>query len=782
MSKLSKLVNDPKAFLIDAAKKRLSFIQDVLDAQLTQVQPKKAAPLIKRESNRLQESKKNVFSNQSNLKLQSIDRMISEKKDVDEGVDILEMVLDAQSHSTIEVSDDKINFLLFDADSLMTETLRELFSEEIFYFKPWFPLNEKDKKIQNRKALEESCEKSTEAYISLMVKLLMPLLNHKSAIIFFEEDLLVEKLTIIAARKIGLPTILWRDVATTETVLCDFLIGRSPEKEENFLIVPENFMADLMVYNQNQKKISREMLFDLINFDQYRKTIYVSLSFGVKDSVRAYRDYVKKSLVSLNNFVLSNNDIQVIVNIDEVNRVFDRSMVLDDRIFLNGIKTAYEFDVFKCLSLSDYCFVDSMCVFSVANSYGCPSFFIQKDIKDDGGLDFNKIWVELTLLKKDRLDEKNIYSKDFFVDQMSFFLQSTVVKDYKTLEEKGRDVLEKPKKNLIFASEFGEKALLSTHKYLVDLLGVDGIKQSNPKLNNMLDLIDVDCFIQWGIKETETKRWQRRVAKIYGKPVLVVEDGFLRSVDIGLSGEPGLSILLDDKTAYYNAKEPSRLEYLIQESHVSDEQRLRARQVIDSMVENRISKYNHAPNLKLKVGREGHPKILLIDQRYGDQSVEYGLASTESFDRMLQDAISKYKNHDILVKQHPDAIKGGKSSYFSDDKLRFAAYTDNVFPINFDVNPYALFDLVDEVFVGTSGMGFEALLAGKKVHCYGAPFYAGWGLTQDHIVVDRRKAVKSLEEVFFISYIHMSRYYSPIRGSTCTIEELILDLVKMRGW
>ncbi|MGJ7724790.1 capsular polysaccharide export protein, LipB/KpsS family [Escherichia coli] len=29
----------------------------------------------------------------------------------------------------------------------------------------------------------------------------------------------------------------------------------------------------------------------------------------------------------------------------------------------------------------------------------------------------------------------------------------------------------------------------------------------------------------------------------------------------------------------------------------------------------------------------------------------------------------------------------------------------------------------------TSLSGFEALLHGKRVFCYGMPFYAGWGLT-----------------------------------------------------
>lgn len=766
MSKLTKLVNDPKAFFIDATKKRLSSLQVALDAQLKQQQPKRIAPLIKSEP----------------IKKPLADQKITESQTSDIKEDVFNLILTGQKPNFIEDQKNRLNFLLFDADPYLVEMMKTFFAEDDCSVQLWFPLDEKDRNYQNVKLLEENCISSPDTYISLIVKKLMPLLNEKVALIFFKEDCMVEKLTIIAARKIGIPTVLWRDVMLTEKFLCDFLIGSSFKEKSGVLTVPENLMADLLFSHQKQRQVSKDLLFDLIDFDKNKKTVYVGISLGVRDSMRSYREYVRNSLEVLNDFLQKNTDIQLIVNIDEVNRIFDANIILDERIFLNGLKTTCDLDLFQSLSVSDYCFVDHTDVLGIAKAYGCHTVLFQKDIKNEQRLQLSEIWVGVLQSSKQRLIQQQSYPLDSFVDQMKDFLKSVVVRRYKTLEEKSQVILDCPNQSIVYASEFGEKALLTTHKYLTNLLGVDGIKQSNPKLNNMLDLIDVDCFIQWGIKETETKKWQRRVARIYGKPILIIEDGFLRSVDIGLSGEPGLSILLDDKTAYYNAKEPSRLECLLQESLVSEEQKRRARQVIADMVENRISKYNHAPNLKLKIGREGYPKILLIDQRYGDQSVEYGLASAESFDKMLQDAISKYKNHDILIKQHPDAIKGGKSSYFSDEKLRFANYTDNVFPVNFDVNPYSLFDIVEEVFVGTSGMGFEALLAGKKVHCYGAPFYSGWGLTCDHVVLDRRTKVRSLEEVFFLSYICMSRYYSPTRARTCTIEELIVDLVSMRGW
>jgi hypothetical protein len=44
-------------------------------------------------------------------------------------------------------------------------------------------------------------------------------------------------------------------------------------------------------------------------------------------------------------------------------------------------------------------------------------------------------------------------------------------------------------------------------------------------------------------------------------------------------------------------------------------------------------------------------------------------------------------------------------------------------------HPAALLERAKAVYVVTSQLGFEALLWGRPVHCFGMPFYAGWGLT-----------------------------------------------------
>lgn len=291
-----------------------------------------------------------------------------------------------------------------------------------------------------------------------------------------------------------------------------------------------------------------------------------------------------------------------------------------------------------------------------------------------------------------------------------------------------------------------------------------------------------EIFVLWGIGVSKKKIAFQQVQQCLGRPLLIVEDGFIRSLDIGLSGEPALSIILDDTTAYYDATKISRLQRLLEEGPaLAPAETQRARKAIDLIVAKRVSKYNHAPNLSTHVGPPGRKKLLLIDQKFGDHSVEFGLASEATFKRMLQDALAR-TDCDVIVKQHPDAIKGGKSSYFNNERLAGLDATGRLFPILYDVNPYALLNAIDEVYVVTSGMGFEALMAGKKVRCYGMPFYAGWGITQDHLTVPFRTRRRTVEDVFHYAYIMCSRYYHPEREQLVEVEELVNYIADRRGW
>ncbi|QDY70407.1 hypothetical protein [Qingshengfaniella alkalisoli] len=93
------------------------------------------------------------------------------------------------------------------------------------------------------------------------------------------------------------------------------------------------------------------------------------------------------------------------------------------------------------------------------------------------------------------------------------------------------------------------------------------------------------------------------------------------------------------------------------------------------------------------------------------------------------------------------------------------------------INPYSLFDEVDTVYVGTSQVGLEALMAGKKVMTFGAPFYGGWGLTDDRQPIPHRHRQRSLAEIFHYFYVWYTIYHVPGCAVPSRIEDA-LDFIE----
>jgi len=99
----------------------------------------------------------------------------------------------------------------------------------------------------------------------------------------------------------------------------------------------------------------------------------------------------------------------------------------------------------------------------------------------------------------------------------------------------------------------------------------------------------------------------------------------------------------------------------------------------------------------------------------------------------------------------------------------------------------ALLKEVEEVWTMTSLTGFEALLHGCKVTTLGAPFYAGWGLTDDRgDIPARRTAQPSLEGLVHAALIDYPRYRDPVSGLPCPVEvaleRLATGYIPHPGW
>lgn len=273
-----------------------------------------------------------------------------------------------------------------------------------------------------------------------------------------------------------------------------------------------------------------------------------------------------------------------------------------------------------------------------------------------------------------------------------------------------------------------------------------------------------DAVIGWGLKPTSVRA--RQHAQRNKLAYIALEDGFIRSLGLGVNGFQPHSMVVDETGIYYDASRPSDLENWLNTATFDGEELEQAERCMALIARYRLSKYNHAPDQP--VNSASRERVLVVDQTAGDASIHYGGASASSFNQMLEAALAEHPNAEILVKTHPDVIAGKKQGH-----LLNAANHPRCKVIGEDLNPWALFDQVDHVYVVTSQLGFEALLAGKQVHCFGIPFYAGWGLTHDQLPCHRRRVKRTLVELFAAAYLRYCRYANPYTRQSATLEETI---------
>ena len=281
----------------------------------------------------------------------------------------------------------------------------------------------------------------------------------------------------------------------------------------------------------------------------------------------------------------------------------------------------------------------------------------------------------------------------------------------------------------------------------------------------------------WG-KKPSTKLSVNE-SKIKGYQFFLLEDGFLSYLDHPSIDKKRLSLIIDKKNIYYDFSCESDFEsFLIGSIDLSHLYRVfRIDELIKKICNHGISKFNQLPDKFPLWVQEEKSWILLIDQTFGDLSVEYGKGNEESFKQMLKDALSNHPNNPIIIKTHPDVLMGKKKGYFSKDQIQ----SDRVHFLTDNVNLRDLMAHVEAVYTVTSQLGFEALLYGKKVYCYGMPFYAGWGLTEDVIKLPRRNNQKvTLEQLVAAALIKYPRYLNPDTKQLCEVEEVVDWLILQR--
>jgi capsular polysaccharide export protein len=283
-----------------------------------------------------------------------------------------------------------------------------------------------------------------------------------------------------------------------------------------------------------------------------------------------------------------------------------------------------------------------------------------------------------------------------------------------------------------------------------------------------------DAVGVWGHSPT-AHRGEAMAART-GARIVRVEDAFLRSLRTGRDGEPPLGLLIDESGVHFDASTPSDLETLLA-THPFDDAALltRARHAAQLMTRAHVSKYNA---FSAAAPLPEAPYVLVIDQTRGDASIQYSGATPETFREMLAVAQIDNPGLRIVIKTHPETIAGHRPGHFGPDDA-----DERTTLLSAPVDPWALMEGAVAVYTVSSGLGFEAILAGHRPHVFGKPWYAGWGLTDDAADLPRRTRTLTRTQMFAGAMVLYPTWYDPHHDALCGVEQVITTLeARARAW
>ncbi len=257
-----------------------------------------------------------------------------------------------------------------------------------------------------------------------------------------------------------------------------------------------------------------------------------------------------------------------------------------------------------------------------------------------------------------------------------------------------------------------------------------------------------------------------------GATLVRMEDGFIRSVGLGSNHVGGSSLVVDKTGIYFDPRTSSALETLLQDETPDTALLQRAALLRQQLVQHGLTKYNVGSRAPIVIAaQQGQARLLVPGQVENDASLRCGSPVVYGNLQLLQQVRAAHPKAWIVYKPHPDTEAGTRPGH-----VRDALVLRHADQIVRGVSVTALFPHIDAVHTMTSLVGFEALLRGVPVTCWGLPFYAGWGLTEDHLPAPRRSRRLTLDALVAGTLIHYPRYRHPHTGLLCEAEDLVQAL------
>lgn len=287
----------------------------------------------------------------------------------------------------------------------------------------------------------------------------------------------------------------------------------------------------------------------------------------------------------------------------------------------------------------------------------------------------------------------------------------------------------------------------------------------------------------WGLAKRQELQSRLQKKGVAAPPIHCMEDGFIRSNGLGATLLAPLSVVIDSQGIYYDATQPSDLEQLLVTSaELTAEQQARVQKLWQQLLEQRVSKYNVGQANKAsgicKAKTRGQRRLLIVGQVEDDLSVKYCGSAITTNTALIQRVRCEHPEAYLIYKPHPDVEAGLRSGKVAESTL---VMVDSV---AYEMAMPDCLDAVDEVHTISSLTGFEALLRGLQVTCYGLPFYAGWGLTTDidahvepkcsYLQRRQRSSALTLEQLIHCTLIDYPLYRLP-NGYGLAQPEQIID-------
>jgi capsular polysaccharide export protein len=261
-----------------------------------------------------------------------------------------------------------------------------------------------------------------------------------------------------------------------------------------------------------------------------------------------------------------------------------------------------------------------------------------------------------------------------------------------------------------------------------------------------------DAVAVWG--RTKVSKRGRAVAERFNKPLVTIEDAFLRSVLTGRQGAMPMGLIADQTGIYFDTSTPNDLEALLTKSlKVSPKELDKAADLMAHMCDLKLSKYNDFTN---EIPDLPDDFVLVVDQTLNDASITMGGGNASSFADMLVAAKNENPNKTIVIKTHPETHAGKRAGYFSEVDI-----CDQCMLLTTQVPPMMLFRQASKVYCVTSQVGLEAIFAGHRPIVFGRAFYAGLGLTDDRALDSKKDISLSVVQLFWATHLQYSKWYDP---------------------